>query len=131
LIPIEWSVNSIDAFNAYPAQISNAVLTQVKPGSIVIMHLQGGDNAPSTAVALRAIVPALQGRGFQFVTISQLLAAGAPIQPTDPREVVEVYQPPPTPSPPTTQPVVITRLRPTPRWCGWVWTHKRRVWACS
>lgn len=133
LIPIEWNVNSIDAFNPYPAQISAAVVTQVTPGSIVIMHLQGGANAPSTAIALRMMVPALERRGYQFVTISQLLAAGTPIQPSDPREVVEVYQPPPTPVPtaiPTARPLTLPTPRPTPRWCGWVWTQKGWVWAC-
>lgn len=132
LIPIEWDVNSIDAFNSYPAQISKAVLSQVKPGSIVIMHLQAGANAPATGSALRAIVPALQQRGYQFVTISELLAAGSPVQPTDPREVVEVYQPPPPTPAPT--PVVIRRAWPTPvptpRWCGWVPTRTGRVWVC-
>jgi peptidoglycan/xylan/chitin deacetylase (PgdA/CDA1 family) len=127
LIPIEWNVNSIDAFNSYPAQISATVLTQVKPGSIVLMHLQGGVNAPATGAALRLIVPGLEQRGYQFVTVSQLLAAGAPIQPTNANAVVEVYQPPPTPAPtPTIQPTP----RSTPRWCGWVNTKSGRAWVC-
>ena len=123
LIPIEWNVNSIDAFNWHPEQIRATVLGQVKPGSIVVMHLQGGLNAPSTGEALRQIVPALESRGYRFVTISELLAAGSPIQPGDPREVVEAYQPPP---PYAVRPAV----RPTPRWCGWQSSPKGWIWVC-
>ena len=126
LIPVQWNVNSIDAFNPYSAQVSAAVLTQVKPGSIVIMHLQGGANAPSTGAALRLIVPALERRGYQFVTISQLLATGPAVQPTDAREVVEATPPPL----PTTTPPILATPKPSPRSCGWVLTRKGWVWVC-
>jgi peptidoglycan/xylan/chitin deacetylase (PgdA/CDA1 family) len=111
LIPVQWSVNSIDAFNTYPQQIASTVLSEVKPGSIVVMHLHGRANAPSTGQALRLIIPELEKRGYHFVTLSELLAAGAAIQPNDPREVAEFYQPP-------------------PRWCGWVNGPRGRVWVC-
>jgi len=116
LIPVQWNVNSIDAFNAYPQQIAATVLAEVKPGSIVMMHLIRG-NAPSSAAALRLIIPALQHRGYEFVTVSELLAAGPAIQPTDPREVVEA-----APTRPLTA--------PGPRWCGWVTGTNRRVYIC-
>jgi peptidoglycan/xylan/chitin deacetylase (PgdA/CDA1 family) len=116
LIPVQWNVNSIDAFNAYPQQIAATVLGGVRPGSIVVMHLTRG-NAPSSAAALRLIIPALQRRGYEFVTMSELLAAGPAIQPTDPREVVEAAPPRPLPA-------------PTPRWCGWVTGSKGRVYNC-
>jgi peptidoglycan/xylan/chitin deacetylase (PgdA/CDA1 family) len=101
LIPVQWNVNSIDAFNAYPQQIAATVLNGVKPGSIVVMHLMRA-NAPSSAAALRLIIPSLQRRGYEFVTVSELLAAGPAIQPTDPREVVEAAptRPLPAPGPP-------------------------------
>jgi peptidoglycan/xylan/chitin deacetylase (PgdA/CDA1 family) len=128
LIPVQWSVNSIDAFNPHAQQIASVVLSGVKPGSIVVMHLQGGVNAPGTAAALRLIVPALQRRGYQFVTVSELLAAGPPIQPTDPREVVEFYQPPPTAA---SVPIAARRL-PTPiPHCGWVHTRRGWVYICG
>jgi hypothetical protein len=113
LIPVQWDVNSIDAFNAYPRQIAATVLNGVKPGSIVVMHLMRG-NAPSSAAALRVIIPALQHRGYEFVTVSELLAAGPAIQPTDPREVVEAAPTRPLPA----------------RWCGWVTGSKGRVYIC-
>lgn len=82
LEPIQWNINSIDAFNPYAAQIATTVLSQVKPGSIVLMHLQGGTNAPATAAALRTIIPVLERRGYRFVTISELLGAGTAVGPT-------------------------------------------------
>jgi hypothetical protein len=113
LIPVQWNVNSIDAFNPYPQQIATTVLAGVQPGSIVVMHLMRA-NAPSSAAALRQIIPELQRRGYEFVTVSELLAAGPAIQPTDPREIVE--------APPT---------RPLPaRWCGWVNGSQGRVYIC-
>ena len=114
LIPVQWNVNSIDAFNAYPQQIAATVLAEVKPGSIVMMHLVRG-NAPASAAALRLIIPALQRRGYEFVTVSELLAAGPAIQPTDPREVVESAP---------------TRSLPAPHWCAWVTGTKGRVYVC-
>lgn len=123
LIPIQWNVNSIDAFNPHSQQIASVVLSGVNPGAIVVMHLQGGANAPGTAAALRLIVPALQRHGYQFVTVSELLAAAPPIQPSDPREVVEFYQPP--------LPVAAGRTPvPAPRWCGWVTRPTGRAWIC-
>jgi peptidoglycan/xylan/chitin deacetylase (PgdA/CDA1 family) len=115
LIPVQWTVNSIDAFNNYPQQIVSTVLSEVKPGSIVVMHLHGRSNAPSTGQALRLLIPELEKRGYQFVTISELLAAGTPIEPADPREVSEFYQPP---------------APRTPSWCGWVNGARGRVWVC-
>jgi hypothetical protein len=116
LIPVQWNVNSIDAFNAYPQQIAATVLAAVKPGSIVVMHLMRA-NAPSTAAALRLIIPALQHRGYEFVTVSELLAAGPAIQPTDPREVVEAGPTRPLPA-------------PAPHWCGWVTGTKGNIYIC-
>jgi len=116
LIPVQWNVNSIDAFNTYPQQIAATVLNEVKPGSIVVMHLIRG-NAPASAAALRLIIPALQRSGYEFVTVSELLAAGPAIQPTDPREVVEAAPTRPLPA-------------PAPRWCGWVTGQKGRVYIC-
>ena len=118
LIPVQWNVNSTDAFNVYPQQIAATVLAGVKPGSIVVMHLIRG-NAPASAAALRLIIPALQRRGYEFVTVSELLAAGPAIEPTDPREVVEAAPPRLSPAP-----------MPTPRGCGWVLGPAGRVYIC-
>ncbi|HVS04909.1 MAG TPA: polysaccharide deacetylase family protein [Candidatus Dormibacteraeota bacterium] len=123
LIPVQWNVNSIDAFNTYPQQIVATVLSEVKPGSIVVMHLHGRANAPATGQALRLLIPELERRGYHFATVSELLAAGTPIEPVGTREISEFYQPPP-PRQGT------TRSTPTPRWCGWVIGPHGRAWVC-
>jgi peptidoglycan/xylan/chitin deacetylase (PgdA/CDA1 family) len=117
LIPVQWNVNSIDAFNSYPQQIASTVLSEVKPGSIIVMHLHGRSNAPATGLALRLLIPELEKRGYHFLTVGELLAAGTPIVPVGAREVSEFYQPP-------------ARVVPIPRWCGWVVGPHGRVWVC-
>jgi len=92
LIPVQWSVNSVDAFNPSAQQIARTVLAQVRPGAIVVMHLMGGPNAPATGQALRLIIPALAQRGYEFVTVGELLDANPAVEPNYPREVVEARQ---------------------------------------
>jgi len=106
LIPVQWTLNSGDAFNPYAQQIAWTVVHGVRPGAIVMMHLHGGPNAPASGAALRIILPAMRQMGYQFMTLTELLAAGSVIGPTDLREVVEAL-PPPEP-----------RAFPQPRWCS-------------
>jgi peptidoglycan/xylan/chitin deacetylase (PgdA/CDA1 family) len=73
---VGWDVVSGDPFQQDPAVIVHNVLDNVQPGSIVVMHLNGGPNAPATATALHDIIPGLQARGLQPVTLQELLAAG-------------------------------------------------------
>lgn len=78
---ISGDVRSGDGFNPSSAAIVAAVLSQVRGGSIVLMHLHGGPNAPYTAPALRVIVPMLKARGYQLVTVSDLLGLNPPPAP--------------------------------------------------
>lgn len=48
------------------------VLSNVRPGSIIILHDYGG-RGERTAVALAAILPELNRRGFRVVNLSELL----------------------------------------------------------
>ena len=75
---IQWDVVSGDAARATTAAaLAKGVLAAARPGSIVVMHANGRGHA--TAAALPAIVAGLRGRGFRFVTIGELLAAGTPV----------------------------------------------------
>lgn len=74
---VHWDVVADDGFNSDAQQIENNVLDHVRNGSIIVMHFNGPPNEPSTADALRVIIPTLKQRGFQFVKVSELL---------DPRE---------------------------------------------
>lgn len=74
LVPIQWDVVSGDPSGIIAAPMTRAVLATVKPGSIVVMHANG--RGTHTAEALTGLVPALRARGYRFVTVSELLAAG-------------------------------------------------------
>jgi len=49
------------------------MLKQVKPGSILLMHLNGAPNAPVTAAILKVLIPGLKAKGLTPVTLSTLL----------------------------------------------------------
>ncbi|WP_243364032.1 polysaccharide deacetylase family protein [Fundidesulfovibrio terrae] len=75
---VQWDVNMMDAAKTRDASaVTRDVLKNVKPGSIVLGHANGFGHA--TAEALRSIVPALRAKGYRFVTVSALLAAGRPV----------------------------------------------------
>ena len=63
-----------DGFEKRPAKIVSNVLTHVRPGSIVILHMHGGPNAPETANALPDVISKLRLRGYTFVKVSDLLS---------------------------------------------------------
>ena len=68
-----WSVDPRDFTLRNPAKIAKRVLSQVRPGSIVILH-DGGDSARwATVQALPIILKTLDKRGYQVMSISQLL----------------------------------------------------------
>jgi peptidoglycan/xylan/chitin deacetylase (PgdA/CDA1 family) len=71
---IQGDVVSGDAFATALQPIVTAVLTRVRPGSIVIMHITR-DNARLTDQALPPILAGLRQRGLQPVRLSELLAA--------------------------------------------------------
>ncbi len=70
---VHWDVISGDGFNPNTQSIINKVESQVQNGSIIVFHIHGGPNAPKTNDALEKIIPDLKKRGFQFVTVSELL----------------------------------------------------------
>jgi Predicted xylanase/chitin deacetylase len=77
LAAIQWDVVSADAVKGQSATVvRQTVVGQVKPGSIVVMH--GNGRGSGTAEALPSIVTELRRRGFQFVTVSDLLRSGKP-----------------------------------------------------
>jgi hypothetical protein len=73
-IVIGGDVDGGDAFEKNPRRIVLNVLAHVHPGSIIILHMHGGPNAPATGRALDDIVPELRSQGYTFVKVSDLLA---------------------------------------------------------
>jgi peptidoglycan-N-acetylglucosamine deacetylase len=76
VVVIGVDVASGDAFGTSVRAIVDTVLAQVHNGSIVVMHVTGGNTAPLTADALPDIVNGLRGRGYALVTVSDLLRDG-------------------------------------------------------
>jgi peptidoglycan/xylan/chitin deacetylase (PgdA/CDA1 family) len=65
---IHWNMDTRDWTGRSSSQIVSYVLSKAHNGAIVLMHDRG-----STVNALRAIVRGLRGKGYQLVTVSQLL----------------------------------------------------------
>ena len=64
-----WDVDTLDWRKPGVSKVINTAVNQAKPGSIILVH----DIHASTLSALEGIVTGLQARGFQLVTVSELL----------------------------------------------------------
>jgi len=74
--PLGWDVVGGDPAQPDPDVIVDNVLSDVKPGSIVVLHIVGEPNAPATAKALPEIISGLRERKYEFVTLAELLSSG-------------------------------------------------------
>ena len=78
LLAIQWDLSSGDPDPHMTAgAIAEQILRHVKPGSIIISHANG--RGWHTAEALPLVIPKLKALGYEFVTVSELLAAGRPV----------------------------------------------------
>jgi peptidoglycan-N-acetylglucosamine deacetylase len=69
---IQWDIDPRDWSLPGVREIEDNVLANAHPGAIVIMHDGGGDRS-QTLEALPDIIQTLRGRGYTFVTVTQLL----------------------------------------------------------
>lgn len=72
---ILWNVDSLDWRQLGADVISDNVLANTTPGSIILMH-DGGDwtmDLSGTVNSLHQIIPRLQQEGMEFVTIPELI----------------------------------------------------------
>jgi peptidoglycan/xylan/chitin deacetylase (PgdA/CDA1 family) len=65
-----WDVDPQDWREPGASVIASRVLSHVRPGSIVVMHLR-----PQTAAALPAILRGLRARGYKAVSLPELFRA--------------------------------------------------------
>lgn len=72
LIPIQWSVDSLDWKDLTAEAIYQRVTTKIHPGAIVLFHNDG----THTAEALVKILAYLKTEGYVIVPISELLYQG-------------------------------------------------------
>ncbi len=74
---VQYDIVGDDPFNNDPTTIANNVLRHAHNGAIVVLHITQA-NAPRTADALPAIITGLRARGYQLITVSELLAPRPP-----------------------------------------------------
>lgn len=69
---VGWDIDTRDWSRPGAQAIIDTTLNEAYSGAIVLMHDGGGDRS-QTVEALSVILPELQARGYQFVTIDELL----------------------------------------------------------
>ncbi len=69
VIPILWTIDPRDWENKNRAQIVNKVVTEVKENDIILLH----DCYGSSVEAALEIIDILKNKGFDFVTVEQLI----------------------------------------------------------
>ncbi len=67
---ILWSVDPLDWKFRNSARVEQSIVSQTGPGGIILAH----DIHPSTVAAMPATIDALLAKGYQFATVSELLA---------------------------------------------------------
>lgn len=70
---IGGNIHGGDGFQQQASSTESHILKKVRPGSIVVLHMQGGVNAPKTAEILSVIIPKLRTEGYSLVKVSDLL----------------------------------------------------------
>lgn len=68
---IQWDTDSMDWMNKGVDTIINRVVSKAHPGDIVLMH--ASDSVKQTHEALPVIIDQLRAKGYEFVTVSELL----------------------------------------------------------
>lgn len=66
---IQWDIDSLDWKNEGSEQIINRVLSNIRPGSIILFH----NNAEYVTQALPTIIKEIKEEGYKIVPISQLI----------------------------------------------------------
>lgn len=72
-----WSVDSLDWRGLSKAEVENNVLTQVQPGSVILLHSGGGpgENLSGSVSALPSLIDTLLADGYRFVTLDEMFPA--------------------------------------------------------
>lgn len=70
---ILWNIDTRDWDNAMADDIARNILDTVTAGDIILFHDSVSRRESQTLAALKQIVPVLKERGYQFVTVSELI----------------------------------------------------------
>ena len=91
-----WDVDPYDWKRPGPTVVTNRILKETRPGSIVLSH----DIHPGTIEAMPATLSELEAKGFKFVTVSELLGMAR----TQPPKTMSASVASPAPAAPKTGP---------------------------
>ncbi|WP_431927207.1 polysaccharide deacetylase family protein [Nonomuraea jabiensis] len=69
-----WSVDTLDWRYRSAATVARRALRSVRPGSVILFH----DIHPTTVRAIPRVLRKLAGRGYRFVTVSELFGGHPP-----------------------------------------------------
>jgi peptidoglycan-N-acetylglucosamine deacetylase len=78
MLMVLWTVDTNDYLRPGVSVIVHNALAGARPGAIILMHDAGGDRT-QTIAALPLIVHALRARGYQLVTVPQLILDDPPL----------------------------------------------------
>ena len=92
-----WDVDPLDWRRPGPSVVTNRILRETRPGSIVLSH----DIHPGTIEAMHDTLDQLEAKGFKFVTVSELIDMA---KPETPAPATAKSQPSPAPSAVRSQP---------------------------
>jgi peptidoglycan-N-acetylglucosamine deacetylase len=101
-----WDVDPLDWKRPGPSVVTNRIVRETRPGSIVLSH----DIHPGTIEAMHDTLNQLEAKGFKFVTVSELIAMA---KPETPAPATVRSQTSPAPSAARPQPKA-PRVVPTP-----------------
>ena len=69
LYPIQWDADSLDYRGLTAGQMQERIAKKLRPGSILLFH----SGTKNTAGALGQIIDDIHAKGYEFVTVSQLV----------------------------------------------------------
>ena len=69
MFPVLWTVDPLDWCSSNAACITDKVVSKVGENDIILMH----DYYPSTITAALDVVDELQKKGYEFVTVDEIL----------------------------------------------------------
>lgn len=79
---IQWNIVTADPWRKQTADgIAKTILQGIKPGSIIIAHANG--RGWKTSEALSKFIPQLRDKGYEFVTVTELLQEGIAVEAKD------------------------------------------------
>jgi peptidoglycan-N-acetylglucosamine deacetylase len=85
LKPIHWSIpldHYVDGLGLDPKEAAARLLADIRPGDIILAHdaADGGIDRGRAMATLRILMPALQRRGIEVTTVSDLLTRGTAVR---------------------------------------------------